>query len=409
MSSILSSDQLDAVNRMFNGCILAADVGAGKSRTSIAYYFKECGGIIEENKIKCMTKPLDLYIITTARKRDSLEWESELVLFGLSIYPENNTYKNNVVIDSWNNVQKYSEKSIKNAFFIFDEQKVVSFGKWAKAFIQLSKMNKWILLSATPGDTWSDYIPVFIANGYFKSKTEFYNKHCIFSRFSKYPKIERYYNEGPLIKYRKHLLIDISVDRHTVEHDLDVQCSFDKDLYLMIQQNRWDPFKNEPIENPSEFCYITRKVVNSDHSRLYAVEEIINEHPKVIIFYSYDYELDLLHAYFDNRIIIAEWNGHKHEPVPNGDRWIYLVEYLSGAEAWNCITTDTIIFYSQQYSYRCLKQSCGRINRRNTPYIDLYHYHLKSRAPIDQAIGVALRRKKKFNESGYFKKLYNLA
>lgn len=401
--TVLSKDQQDAVDKMFNGCILKGGVGSGKSRTALAYYYKLCGGIlVNGNPVSKMKKPMNLLIITTARKRDSIEWEKEFPLFKLL------DYDIRIIIDSWNNIQNYTlngcktrENAFTGGFVIFDEQKVVSGGMWAKSFINLTKVNNWILLSATPGDEWKDYIAIFIANGYFRTKTEFYEKHCIFSRFTDYPKIEKYYNEGALIKMRNHLLIDIDIKRSTVEHDIDVYCMYDRDLYEIIQKDRWNPYENKPIENGSQWCYNLRKVVNSDISRTEAIMNILDTHPRAIIFYSFDYELDILHALFDGSYPVAEWNGHKHQPVPDGDRWVYLVEYLSGAEAWNCITTDTIIFYSQQYSYKTLIQSCGRINRRNTPYIDLYHYHLKSKAPIDKAIGMALKKKKKFNEKGY--------
>ena len=72
--------------------------------------------------------PKDLYIITTAKKRDTLEWEGELSPFLLSTNPDVNLYQNKVVIDSWNNISKY--KDITDAFFIFDEQRVVGSGTW---------------------------------------------------------------------------------------------------------------------------------------------------------------------------------------------------------------------------------------------------------------------------------------
>lgn len=399
---MLSIDQLNAVNNMFNGCVVDGGVGSGKSRTSLAYYVKNYGGVIDtEHVIKRMDNPPDLYIITTARKRDSLEWEDELNLFGLSIYPEKNTYKNKVVVDSWNNIGKFYDERINKSFFIFDEHKLGSFGKWAKAFITLAKNNQWILLSATPGDTWTDWLPVFIANGYFKNKTDFYSKHAIFSRFTTYPKIEKYYNEAILIAMRKKLLVHIDVKRDTIQHHIDVKCSYDRSRYLFMANNRWNIYEDKPMENAAEYCLCLRRCVNSDLSRLDAIAEILKIRHKAIIFYSYDYELDMLRQFFDGVTVYAEWNGHKHQPVPVGDSWVYLVEYFAGAEAWNCITTDTIIFYSQNYSYRTMVQSSGRIDRRNTPYIDLYYYHLKSDAPIEKAITFALKKKKKFNERDY--------
>lgn len=399
--------QLDAVNKMKNGCILCGGVGSGKSRTSLAYYYKEQGGILGTKNYNKMKKPKDLYIITTARKRDTLEWEGELAPFLLSTNPETNLYKNKVVIDSWNNIKKYA--NVQNAFFIFDEQRVVGKGAWVKAFLKIARGNKWILLSATPGDTWTDYIPVFIANGFYKNKTEFIDNHVIYRWVNKsYPKIDRYVATGRLIRLRNEILVDMDFTRKTNAHHEDIYVTYDVSKYRDVMRNRWDPYKDEPINNASRLCYILRRVVNCDDSRVVALMEILEKHPRVIIFYNFDYELELLKniAYGDydgKETEIAEWNGHVHQPVPTGDSWIYLVQYTAGAEGWNCITTDTIIFFSQNYSYKIMQQSAGRIDRLNTPYLDLYYYHLKSRSGIDLAISKALKQKKQFNASRFVK------
>ena len=402
MTIPLRDYQLDAVRSMHNGCILCGGVGSGKSRTSLAYYFERNGGSIEPF-CEMIPKPKDLYIITTARKRDTLEWEQELTPFLLSSVPENNeTYYNKVVIDSWNNISKYKE--VTDAFFIFDEQRVVGSGTWVKSFLKITKSNEWILLSATPGDTWQDYIPVFIANGFYRNKTEFVREHVIYSRFTKYPKIDRYLNTGKLIRQRNEILVNMDFKRQTVSHHEDVFVKYDIQKYKEVTKTRWDPFKNEPIQNASGLCYIWRKIVNSDDSRQVALLEIFEKHPKMIIFYNFNYELDILRGIFEaTGVPVAEWNGHLHQPIPTGKTWVYLVQYTAGAEGWNCITTDTIVFYSQNYSYKILEQARGRIDRMNTPFTDLYYYHLKSRSGIDLAISRALHEKKKFNETKYVK------
>lgn len=401
MSIPLYNYQLEAIDKMKNGCILCGGVGSGKSRTSLAYYYKEQGGGLENDKL--MKNPRDLYIITTARKRDDLEWEGELLPFLLSTKPELNTlYNNLVVIDSWNNIKKYA--NVHGAFFIFDEQRVVGSGAWVKAFLKIAKRNKWILLSATPGDTWTDYIPVFVANGFYPNKTEFTREHVVYSRFTKYPKIDRYIGTGKLIRLRNDILVDMDFQRLTISHHEDVYVHYDVTAYKDVMRKRWDPFKDEPIINASGLCYILRKVVNSDESRQKALLELHEKHPKMIVFYNFDYELDILKGlYYGENVEVAEWNGHKHQPVPEGKRWVYLVQYTAGAEGWNCIKTDTIVFYSQNYSYKVMQQSSGRIDRLNTPYRDLYYYHLKTRSGIDLAISKALKDKKKFNESRWVK------
>ena len=403
MSGISLFDyQLDAVSRMRNGCILCGGVGSGKSRTSLAYYYKEQGGVLGTKNYVRMKNPKDLYIITTARKRDTLEWEGELSYFLLSTNPKVNGYKNRVIVDSWNNIQKY--KNVTDSFFIFDEQRVVGSGVWVKSFLKITKSNDWILLSATPGDTWQDYIPVFIANGFYRNRTEFCNEHIVYSRFSKFPKIDRYINTGRLIRLRDRILVDMDFKRETIAHHEDIIVQYDISKYKETMRNRWDPYNNEPITNASGLCYILRKIVNSDESRQIALMDILESRPKVIVFYNFDYELDILKGlHYGKDVQIAEWNGHSHQPIPTSKSWVYLVQYTAGCEGWNCIKTDTIVFYSQNYSYKVMAQAAGRIDRLNTPYTDLYYYHLKSRSGIDLAISKALRDKKKFNETRWVK------
>lgn len=392
--------QMEAVNNMHDGCILNGGVGSGKSRTALYYYFKEHGGKIENKNYIAMENPRDLYIITTARKRDTLEWENELIPYLMSIHPESNKYNNKIIVDSWNNIQKYVE--VKDAFFIFDEQRVVGSGVWVKSFLKIAKLNRWILLSATPGDTWMDYVPVFIANGFYKNRTEFTREHVVYSPFTKFHQISRYLNTGKLIRLRNKILVDMDYHRKTIPHHEDIYCHYDVTKYKEVTRTRFNPFKNEPIIDASGLCYTLRQVVNTDVSRQVALLDLIDKHPKSIIFYNFDYELDILkHLFYGNDVQIAEWNGHKHQELPTGDNWVYLVQYTAGCEGWNCVKTDTIIFFSQNYSYKVMAQAAGRIDRLNTPFRDLYYYHLKSRSGIDLAISKALNQKRNFNEGKF--------
>lgn len=393
--------QMDAVKQMRNGCILNGGVGSGKSRTGLYYYFREQGGSIDPDYIP-MKNPKDLYIITTAMKRDSLEWDEELSNYLLSPYPDLNYYKNTVIVDSWNNIKKY--QNVYGAFFILDEDRVTGSGAWVKSFLKIAKKNDWIILSATPGDTWQQYIPVFVANGFYKNKTEFAREHIVYSRFAKYPKIDRYIGTGKLIRLRNQILVDMDFKRKSVPHHEDLYVDYDIQKYKEAVRTRWDPFKNEPIQQAAGLCYVLRKIVNSDASRQVRLLEILEDTPRAIIFYNFDYERDiLLNLGYLKGTKVAEWSGHAHEPVPKTKRWVYLVNYSAGAEGWNCVETDTIIFYSQNYSYKVVTQAAGRIDRLNSPFRDLYYYHLKTRSGIDLAIGKALKEKKLFNETKWVK------
>lgn len=399
----LADAQMAAVRKARNGCILNGSVGSGKSRTGLFYYFKEQGGWIEGSDYTPMKNPKDLYIITTAKKRDSKEWDGELAWYRLSAKPDLNYYDNKVVVDSWNNIKKYT--NVTGAFFLLDEDRVTGSGAWVKAFLKIAKSNDWIMLSATPGDVWMDYWAVFVANGFYKNKTEFQREHIVYSRYTNYPQIERYLNTQRLERLRDRILIDMVVQRHTRPHHEDVYCTYDIPFYKEVFRKRWDPFKDEPIQQASSLCYILRRIVNTDESRQVKLLELLEDHPKAIIFYNFDYERDILmNLGYAEGTKIAEWSGHAHQPVPTGDKWVYLTQYTAGCEGWNCITCDTIIFYSQNYSYKVMTQAAGRIDRINTKFIDLYYYHLKSRSGIDLAISKALKEKRQFNESRWVRK-----
>ena len=386
----LFEHQQKALEKLHNGSILCGGVGSGKSITGIAYY-------IQTEVCYEGAKRPDLYIITTARKRDTLEWDKECARFGLSTDPERSLYDIRVTIDSWNNIGKYT--NVKDCFFLFDEQRVVGYGAWVKSFLKIVRNgNRWILLSATPGDTWMDYIPVFIANGFYKNKTEFVRRHVVYNRFTRYPSVSRFVEEKHLNRLRNDILVTMDFQRETVQHHEKIVIPYDMEKYNDVMRRRWNIYKDRPIAEASELCQTLRRIVNSDPGRLETIEWLMERHPKVIIFYNYDYELEILRRL---SCPVTEWNGHKHEPISGGDRWAYLVQYTAGAEGWNCVETNTIIFYSQSYSYKQMVQAAGRIDRLNTPYIDLFYYHLASMSKIDIAISRALKNKKNFNENAF--------
>lgn len=393
--------QLEALDKIRNGCVLCGGVGSGKSRTGLAYYYICNGGKVNTGEYVRMKEPVqNLIIITTARKRDTGEWEGEFIPFKLSTDKKINLYKNTVIVDSWNNVKRYV--NAKNSFFIFDEQRVVGNGVWVRSFLKIAENNNWIMLSATPGDTWTDYIPLFVANGFYRNRTEFLREHVVFSRFSKYPRVERYLNIGRLMRLRDRILVTMNFNRATRSHHYYLRCDYDIQTYKEIMKRRWNVETGEPIKDAAELCRILRKLVNLDTSRFESLLDLLSEHPRIILFYNYDYELySIIELLEGEGYPYTQWNGHKHQDILTGPKWVYLVQYNAGAEGWNCVTTDTVVFFSQNYSYKIMTQAAGRIDRLNTPYIDLYYYHFISKSPIDSAIYAAYTRKKNFNEKRF--------
>lgn len=391
---------------MHNGCVLKGGVGTGKSRSALVYYYvKEVGGEIELNGRgvwKSPSDPKDLYIITTAKKRESLDWDAELPPFGLSSDGTSVDSYVKVKIDSWNNVHKY--QGIKGAFFIFDEQRLVGSGAWVKAFLKISSENHWIVLSATPGDTWMDYAPIFIANGFYKNRTEFIRRHVVYNNFSPFPKIDHYVEEALLESYRRRVLVEMPYSRGTTRHISSVIVGYDREKFDLVMKKRWNFYEDRPVKDIQEMFRLMRKVVNTDLGRYSALMELMETHPRIIVFYNFNYELDILRTIATStHTIFSEWNGHKHQEVPESEKWLYFVQYTAGAEGWNCVSTNVIVFWSLNYSYKVNEQARGRIDRMNTEYTDLYYYILRSNSPIDNAISKAIARKKNFNEAAYLR------
>lgn len=385
--------QVKAIKDLRTGSVLCGGVGSGKSRTSIAYYFD----------IESKGSPKkDIYVITTAKKRDTLDWEREAAEFSIS--KDRNSSLNGVAIfvDSWNNISKYTNVSA--SFFIFDEQRLVGSGVWVSSFLKIAKKNNWILLSATPGDTWLDYIPLFIANGFFKNRTEFIRNHVLYKPFMKYPKIDRYINTKYLESLKSKILVVMDYEKKTVIHEENIRVNYDRESYIRLLKTRWNFEENTPTSNVSELFFLIRKVVNADPSRLDVIKTLLEKHQKLIVFYNFNYELEILRNLKTQDVDIGELNGHKHDALPTSNKWVYLVQYSSGSEAWNCIETNAIAFYSLNYSYRIMTQAAGRIDRMNTEFLNLYYYKLISRSPLDKAINRALLNKKKFNEKKYVSK-----
>lgn len=381
----LKPHQTEAVEKLSNGKILLGGTGVGKSITAAAYYMAK-------------EAPKNVIVITTAKKRDSFDWEEEFIKFGVG---REMSVAGLLTVDSWNNIERYED--VEDAFFVFDEQRLVGAGAWTKSFLKIARRNRWILLSATPGDTWLDYIPVFIANGFYRNRTEFKREHVVYVRFSKFPKVERYTGEDKLERLKKSILVDMPYERHTVRHTHHMLVNHDKESLHSAIVQRWHVFEQRPLRDVAELFSVMRKIVNSDASRRDAVLELMEKHPKLIIFYNFNYELEILRTLGDalidgEEVEVAEWNGHKHQPIPSGDRWIYLVQYVAGAEGWNCTDTDAMVFYSLTYSYKVWHQAYGRIDRMNTPFKDLYYYVLRSNSAIDSMIMKSLKEKRNFNE-----------
>lgn len=368
--------QLEAIDKLQSGMILWGNVGSGKSRTSLYFYCKNYS-----NK--------KLLIITTAQKRNNGEWLEECKVFGLK-----------PIIDSWNNIRKYEK--YENCFIIFDEDHLTGYGAWSKTFIKMAKCNDWLVLTGTPGDNYSEFMTVFIAKGWYKNKRDFEENHVIYSRYSKYPKVDRYINQGLLEKHRRDILVKMFVEKRPRVHKEIVITQYDISKYKKAYKEKRDE-NNKPFKNATAFCLYLRKICNEDESKIVKVRELLLKHNKVIIFYNYIYEKEILLKLLKTMktFNVGEYNGQHHDDIPIGERWAYLCQYTAASEGWNCLLCDTMIFFSMSYSYKAMEQAAGRINRVNTPYKDLYYYYLRTTSGIDLSINRALSTKRNFNESTF--------
>lgn len=392
-SVILRDHQTKALAKLSNGKILWGGVGSGKSIVAAQYYMEQ-------------EADADVYVITTAKKRESFDWQGTFAKFGVGEHLSA-TVAGQLTVDSWNNIGKY--RDVRGAFFIFDEQRVVGSGSWSNVFVRIAKANRWILLSATPGDTWLDYIPVFVANGFYKNRTEFKREHVVYNSYTRFPKVDRYVGVNRLVRLRNDLLVEMPYLRETKRHTVTVHVEHDQAEVERVLKTRWNPYRDRPCRNVAELFSVLRRVVNSHSSRVEAVSQTLSQCRRLIVFYNFDYELELLRQFASTisstEVVTAEWNGHRHDDLPAGSDWLYLVQWTAGAEGWECTTANHELFYSAPYSFKLWEQGYGRIDRLNTPYRDLYYHVLRSKSLVDDGIFKALGQKRNFNESAFLNKV----
>jgi hypothetical protein len=342
----LMEHQLDAVNNLGNGKVLWGVTGSGKSAVVLEYYMRN-------------EAPRPIIVITTAKKRDSLDWYGEAAKFGVSVEPQFSR-AGAITVDSWNNIKNY--RGVVGAFFVFDEQRVVG-------------------------------------HGYYTNITDFKLQHVVYEPFTTFPKVKMYLDESRLEKLRNDVLVEMPYQAYTKRVKNYMPVSYDKDLFDQVWDKRWHVYEDRPLKDAAERWRVGRRVVNSDQSRVEFIWDLIHKgvHDKVIVFYNFDYELEILRGLAD-MFVVAEWNGHRKNLVPDEGPWIYLVQYNSGAEGWNCTTANAMVFYSMTYSYRTFIQAQGRIDRLDTPFKTLYYYVLVADCITDKAVKRALDQKKNFNE-----------
>lgn len=368
--------QKRAINQMHNGCILCGGVGAGKSLTSLGYIDK-------------VYPSGTVYIITPARKRNTGEWFDDI--------RKNDMDETRFVVDSWNNLSKY--KDVKDAFFLFDEQKVSGKGTWAKSLIRIAKSNQWILLSATPGDTYDDYATVLIANGFVRNRTTWYDEYCV-TKSQPFFHIVDHKNKDVIDMMIRRIFIkmDYQSDKKRIERVIPIQArSAGEEKEILMTHKA--PGAQMPFTTFAAAIAYVRMNCYDKSKKTEALRKIIEKHKKIIVFYNFLSEkLEIERAAIDANVTINFYNGQRHDPIPDTDEWVYGVQYNSGAEAWNCITTNAMVFYSPNYSYKTMEQAHGRIDRVNSPYECLYYYMLLNELNIDNKVMNALSSKKDFNE-----------
>lgn len=392
----LMDHQEEVIGQIASGKILLGGTGWGKSATILGWITKTYGKNYYDNQLQQKVRSKDIFVITTAKKRDSGDWEHEAAKFGIGCDPsgEDSLY-GILTVDSWNNLHKYTD--VEDAVFIFDEQRLVGYGAWTKSFLKIAKKNDWVLLTATPGDNWLDYAPVFIANGFFKNITDFKRQHVLYEPYLRFPKVKGYLNERKLEILRNDMVVEMKYETHTQRYLNYIPVSYDEQLAKRVYKDRWHVYEDRPLVDANEMWRVLRRVVNSDPSRLDHIRWLMTIHPRLIVFYNFDYELEILRE-LNAEVATYEWNGHKHEVIPDDGEWVYLVQYVAGAEGWNCTSTDAMVLYSLTYSYKNFEQVQGRIDRLNTSFTSLYYYVFVSYSIVDRAIRGSLAEKRNFNE-----------
>ena len=414
--------QEDYISKLPNSCIMAADLGTGKTLMSLAHWERQQTG-------------RNLLIVAPAAKIRTMDWQEEALRWfeGSYITGEDGTVQ---IIDddrvfatitfmSYESLRLMDRKTKRPRHWQFtgarnggkvydviaDECHALKnpTSKQSKALQEIKKSGgSFIGLSGTPmPNGWIDFAGYSVLFGFTRGVTEFKKKYCVYQDFKGFPELVKYINVSELeyqlsrcafklsreqaaeLPSRRMFGINIHMDSKTSKR------------YQTMRLTKKDPRTDELLDNSSRLLSVLRQ--STTEARLDNLVSIVGDtSDNIIVFYNYKSErAAILKALKDSGKTILRYDGDVHDKLPASDAEIHdtvlVAHYKSASTGLNLQWANVTIYFSPTYSYQEFEQSIGRTHRNGQTKKCLY-YLFNVKATVDRTVWDCLKDKRDFND-----------
>ena len=413
--------QEDYLAKLPASCIMAADLGTGKTLMSLAHWQRRQTGH-------------KLLIVAPASKIRTGDWKQEAARWfsgdpdhfvpvpnsdGRSLahpYIEYISYESLRLMDrATKRPRHWQFTAARNGGQIYDiiadECHALKNpqSKQSKA-IQEIKMSGglFIGLSGTPmPNGWIDFAGYSKLFGYTKGVTEFKKKYCVYQDYKGFPELVKYVNVSEMEQQLSSVAFKLSREQAAelpARRLLGVNIKMDaktSKLYQTMRLTKVDPRSKELLDNSSRLLSVLRQ--STTEARLDNLLSIVNDtSDNMIIFYNYITERKaILKALEKSGKNILRYDGEQHDTLPASDadisNTVLVAHYKSASTGLNLQWANVTVYFSPTYSYQEFEQSIGRTHRNGQTKKCLY-YLFNVKATVDRTVWECLREKRDFNE-----------
>jgi SNF2 family DNA or RNA helicase len=388
-------------------CIMAADLGTGKTVMSLAHW---------QRQQTC--RPL--LVVAPASKIRTGDWQAEAKRYlGDAWLLTTITY---ISYESLRLMDKETKRprwwkfcGARNGGIIYD---VIADechalknpqSKQAKAVYEIKQSGGlFIGLSGTPmPNGWIDFAGYSKLFGFVRNITEFKQRYCIYQDFKGYPELVKYVNVEQLEAQFKRVAYRLSREqaaelpsRQMLAINTHMGAKTSK-LYHTCKLTRVHPNTKELLDNAPRLLSVLRQSTTA--SRLDQLVSIVDDtSDNIVVFYNYISERKkILEALSKSGKTILRYDGEQHDTLPAADakisNTVLVAHYKSASTGLNLQWANVTIYFSPTYSYQEFEQSIGRTHRNGQTKKCLY-YLFNVQHTVDRTIWRCLREKKDFNE-----------
>lgn len=393
------------IRRLPASCIMAADLGTGKTLMSLAHWERRNTG-----------RPL--LVVAPASKIRTGDWEAEAKRWFQLAMPDITyiSYESLRLMDKETRRPRHWQfTGLRNGSVIYD---VIADechalknpqSKQSRAIYEITRSGGlFIGLSGTPmPNGWIDFAGYSKIFNFTRGITEFKNRFCNYVDYKGFPELKSYNDiptlESQLRKCAFKLDRDQAAElpnRSMLGVNIKLTPKISK-LYYQMKLSRKDPRTDELLDNSTRLLSILRQ--STTNARLDSLLSIVNDtSDNIVIFYNYISERKaILKALAKSEKTILRSDGDQHDKLPaagaNIQNTILVAHYKSGSTGLNLQWANVTVYFSPTYSYQEFEQSVGRTHRHGQTKKCLY-YLFNVRNTVDRDIWTCLREKRDFNE-----------